>query len=89
MFPVQPFEEKSYRPPCVVCKESVKLEECKADEHGQAVHEECYVSGLMEKIFEPGKKHAPRHRSDSSHITEKVRAAASWQKAGPLTSKEC
>ena len=35
------------RPECVICKESVRLEESKANEYGQAIHEECYVSGLL------------------------------------------
>ena len=30
-------------PQCAICKESVALEESKADERGQAVHENCYV----------------------------------------------
>jgi hypothetical protein len=30
-------------PPCAICKESVNLEESKTDEHGRAVHENCYV----------------------------------------------
>ena len=41
--------EGQWRPECVICEESVKLEESKADEHGQAVHEECYVSKLTGK----------------------------------------
>lgn len=36
--------EAQWRPECVICKESVKLEESKANEYGQAIHEECYVS---------------------------------------------
>jgi hypothetical protein len=39
-YPVQ------WHPVCVICRESVKLEECKADENGRAVHEECYVSKI-------------------------------------------
>ena len=41
--------EGQWRPECVICKESVVLEESKADEHGQAIHEECYVSKLVGK----------------------------------------
>jgi hypothetical protein len=39
---VQPSEniyEGQWRPECVICKESVELEESKVDEHGQAIHE--------------------------------------------------
>jgi hypothetical protein len=39
--------EGQWRPECVICKESVMLEESKANEYGQSVHEECYVSGLV------------------------------------------
>lgn len=38
--------EGQRRPECSICKESVPLEESKVDEHGKAVHEECYVSML-------------------------------------------
>src|SRR5246127_1652429 len=31
---------------CWICGHEVSLEECKIDEHGQAVHEECYVVAL-------------------------------------------
>ncbi len=32
---------------CVICRESVKLEESKANEYGQAIHEECYISQFL------------------------------------------
>jgi hypothetical protein len=35
--------------PGVICKKSVKLEESKADEYGQAIHGDCYVAKLTEK----------------------------------------
>ena len=41
--------ESNWVPPCAICKESVNLEESKADELGQAVHENCYVSMLVPK----------------------------------------
>lgn len=52
MSQVQPREQISqgqWRPKCVICKELVSLEESKADEDGQAIHENCYVSKLTEK----------------------------------------
>jgi len=33
----------SYAPICSICKDPVNLEESKTDEHGQAVHENCYI----------------------------------------------
>ena len=33
----------SYTPICSICKEPVTLEESKSDEHGRAIHENCYV----------------------------------------------
>ena len=47
--------EGRWRPQCVACRESVQLEESKADEHGHAIHEECYVSKLV------GKKTTPKN----------------------------
>jgi hypothetical protein len=41
--------EGQWRPECVICGESVELEESKADERGQAVHEEFYVSKFVGK----------------------------------------
>lgn len=38
-----------WRPECAICKESVTLEESKVDEHGQAMHEDCYISQLNRK----------------------------------------
>jgi len=33
----------SYAPICSICKDPVNLEESKTDEHGHAVHENCYI----------------------------------------------
>jgi hypothetical protein len=33
----------SYELACAICKEPVNLEESKTDEHGRAVHENCYI----------------------------------------------
>jgi hypothetical protein len=40
---------KGWLPRCAICKQSVNLTESKADENGQAVHENCYVSMLIPK----------------------------------------
>lgn len=34
------------QPICSICYEPVPIETCKTDEHGQAVHEDCYVLRL-------------------------------------------
>ena len=47
--PVAPLPKPPWSPECAICKKSVKLEESKADEYGQAVHEECYVAKLTQK----------------------------------------
>jgi hypothetical protein len=47
--PAQPLSESQWSPECVICKKSVKLEESKADEYGQAIHGDCYVAKLTEK----------------------------------------
>jgi hypothetical protein len=40
---------KGWLPRCPICQQSVNLTESKADENGQAVHENCYVSMLIPK----------------------------------------
>jgi hypothetical protein len=47
--PAQPLSEPQWSPECVICKKSVKLEESKADECGQAVHGECYFAKITEE----------------------------------------
>jgi hypothetical protein len=47
--PVPPLPKSPWSPECAICRKSVKLEESKADEYGQAVHGECYVARLTEK----------------------------------------
>lgn len=42
--------EVLWLPECVICRESVKLEDSKADEYGQAIHGDCYVSKLTGKV---------------------------------------
>jgi len=34
---------------CIICKDTVPLEESKTDEQGQAVHEECYFSMVISR----------------------------------------
>jgi ribosome-binding protein aMBF1 (putative translation factor) len=36
-------EHKPLTRACWLCGKAVKLEDCKIDEHGLAVHEDCYV----------------------------------------------
>jgi hypothetical protein len=40
---------------CSICGKSICLEMCTTDEHGCAVHEECYVAKLMVDPFSFGK----------------------------------
>lgn len=35
---------------CWVCGAPVSLEECKIDEHGEAVHEKCYVTMIAQHL---------------------------------------
>jgi hypothetical protein len=48
---VQDLPELQWLPECFICKESVKLEESKTNESGQAVHEDCYVSNISIEGF--------------------------------------
>ena len=34
----------SHSVPCVICRTPVRLEDCKIDHDGTAVHEKCYVA---------------------------------------------
>ena len=43
----------SHQPLCVICEQSVNLEESKTDEYGHAVHENCYVWTV--ELKKPGK----------------------------------
>lgn len=45
----EPMSEGQWLPECVICRESVKLEESMANEYGKAIHEDCYVSKLTRK----------------------------------------
>jgi hypothetical protein len=40
---------EGWLPRCILCKQSVTLEQSKADEYGRAVHEQCYVLLLVWK----------------------------------------
>ncbi len=40
---------EGFVPNCAICTQPVILTESKADEDGQAVHENCYVSTLVSK----------------------------------------
>jgi hypothetical protein len=43
---------------CTLCKRPVNLQECKTDERGMAVHEECYVANVVRRganSFKAGK----------------------------------
>lgn len=40
----EPTTPKTVPQTCWVCGESIRLEECKVDEHGLPVHERCYLA---------------------------------------------
>jgi hypothetical protein len=48
---VQDLPEVQWLPECFICKATVKLEESKTNESGQAVHEDCYVSKFTTERF--------------------------------------
>ncbi len=43
-------------PKCSVCNEAVEIRTSKTVEHGQAVHEECYVPTITHKVPLPAKR---------------------------------
>jgi len=48
--PIRPMPGSKTLPTCPVCNERVELETCKTDEHGHAIHEECYVAMLHKAL---------------------------------------
>ena len=48
--PIRPMPGAKTLPTCPVCNERVELETSKTDEHGHAIHEECYVSVLHQSL---------------------------------------
>jgi hypothetical protein len=54
---------KGFLPHCAICTQPVNLTESKADEYGQAVHENCYASMLVSQ-----KVDARSRYDDPSHI---------------------
>ena len=40
-------------PTCWICGKPAPLESCKIDEHGLAVHENCYVTRLALEMAQP------------------------------------
>ena len=44
----------SYEPRCAICEQPVNLEESQTEEHGHAVHENCYVWTVQLK--KPGRR---------------------------------
>jgi len=45
-------------PICAICTQAVNLEESKTDEHGQSVHENCYVWTV--ELGKPRRKPIPQ-----------------------------
>ena len=54
-------KDKLHRASCWICNRDVPLQSCKVDEHGRAVHEECYVARMK---LEPGSSRVPTERHD-------------------------
>ena len=52
---------EGWLPSCIICKQFVKLEQSKTDEHGRAVHEDCYVSLLVQREHRSLARTEPKH----------------------------
>ena len=47
-FGIAPFmSEKITSLTCWICGKSVRLEDCKSDDYGHTVHEECYIAAVL------------------------------------------
>jgi hypothetical protein len=55
-------QSRNVNPLCSICNRRVPLENAKTDEHGLAVHEECYVLKLCLKRASSEAVPEPRHR---------------------------
>ena len=55
-------QSRNVNPLCSICDRRVPLEKAKTDEHGLAVHEECYVLKLRLKRASIESLPEPRHR---------------------------
>lgn len=51
-----PYVAKPQEPLCPLCKQPVRLEDSKTDEHGAATHEHCYVNKLCAPARSPAEK---------------------------------
>ncbi len=56
-------ERHSASPACWMCGNPVALEECNTDEHGRAVHEQCYVEKVKRESEVGGPWNQPVCRS--------------------------
>ena len=43
---INDFSAPEYRLLCAICDSPVELERCKTNEHGHAVHDDCYVTRM-------------------------------------------
>ena len=66
-------QRRNVNPLCSICNRRVPLEDAKTDEHGLAIHEQCYVLKLRLKrasiVPEPGHRlslvYSDRNRSEA------------------------
>lgn len=65
----------TWLPRCIICKESVSLTESKADEHGRAVHENCYYWTVI--LNKP-----PRRVARPEPVTERLSLITMLMSAG-------
>jgi hypothetical protein len=78
-------------PRCIICRQPVNVEQCKTDQLGRPVHENCYVSPLAiaEAAKEPclRKQPAPRMDFDMSPLLRAVPNC--WICGKPVRLENC
>jgi hypothetical protein len=68
-------------PLCPICEKPVPLEHAKADEHGHAIHEDCYVLKLqLEAASSANGKHLPALRKPLRRVA--LPSPENWQIRG-------
>ena len=58
--------------PCAICREPVRIEECKTNDIGKPVHEACYVKRLRE---EAKKRNIATDHSEHNPVLPKRKAS--------------
>jgi hypothetical protein len=80
-----PIRSKQWLPSCCICNTAVSLETSKTDEHGQAVHEECYVLKVGSTAEFAGDARYTRSPANRAALYEVCNAATAEPLKAPIS----